>query len=88
MWMPLIPGSNGKFSTQRLAIGNVTKGSPADAAGLKLGDTIISVSNEKTSNPWRAQALLWQSPLGSMVPIEIVRNDRHQILNVKLSEHP
>ena len=88
MWMPVIPGSKGKFSTERLAIGNVTKGSPADAAGLKLGDTVISVSNEKTSNPWRVQALLWQSPLGSTVPIEIVRNDHHQILNVKLAEHP
>ena len=88
MWMPVIPGSKGKFSTERLAIGNVTKGSPADAAGLKLGDTIISVSNEKTSNPWRVQALLWQSPLVSTVPIEIVRNDHHQILNVKLGEHP
>jgi imidazolonepropionase-like amidohydrolase len=88
MWMPAIPGSKGNFSIQRLAIGNVTKGSPADAAGLKLGDTIISVSNEKTSNPWRVQALLWQSPLGSTVPIEIVRNDQHQILNVKLGAHP
>jgi S1-C subfamily serine protease len=88
MWMPVIPGSKGKFSTQRLAIGNVTKGSPADAAGLKLGDTIISVSNEKTSDPWRVQALLWQSPLGRTVPIVIMRDDKREILNVKLSELP
>jgi len=71
-----------------LIIGSVTKGSPAEVAGLKSGDSIISVGYEKTSNPWRVQALLWQSPLGSMVPIEIVRNDQHQILNVKLGEHP
>ena len=88
MWVPAIPGSNGKFSTQRLAIGNITKGSPADAAGLKLGDTIISVSNQKTSNPWRVQALLWQSPLGSTVPIGIMRDQKRQILNVKLGELP
>ena len=86
--MPAIPGSRGKFSTAKLAIGNVTKGSPADAAGLKLGDTIISVSNEKTSNPWRVQALLWQSPLGSTVPIEIMRDEKREIVNVKLRELP
>ena len=88
MWVPAIPGSNGKFSTQRLAIGNITKGSPADAAGLKLGDTIISVSNQKTSNPWRVQALLWQSPLGSTVPIGIMRDEKREILNVKLGKLP
>jgi hypothetical protein len=88
MWVPAIPGSNGKFSTQRLAIGNITKGSPADAAGLKLGDTIISVSNQKTSDPWRVQALLWQSPLGSTVPIGIMRDEKREVLNVKLGELP
>jgi cytosine/adenosine deaminase-related metal-dependent hydrolase len=86
--VPAIPRSKGKFSAPGLIIGSVTKGSPAEVAGLKSGDSIISVGYEKTSNPWRVQALLWQSPLGSMVPIEIVRNDQHQILNVKLGEHP
>src|SRR5579862_3847600 len=88
MWMPQIPGSKGNFSVSRLIVGSVTKGSPAAVAGLKPGDTIISVGSEKTSDPWRVQALLWQSALGRTVPIEIVRSEKHQIVNVKLSEHP
>jgi cytosine/adenosine deaminase-related metal-dependent hydrolase len=88
MWMPPIPGSKGKFSAPRVIIGSVTKGSPAEVAGLKSGDTIISVGSEKTSNPWRVQALLWQSAPGRTVPIEIIRDEKHQIVNVKLGESP
>ena len=83
-----IPGSKSKFSKRKLVIGSVAKGSPADVAGLKTGDTIIRVRNEKTNDPWRVQALLWQSAPGSTVPIEIVRDGKRQILNVKVSERP
>ena len=86
--MPAIPGSKGKFSASRLIIGSVTKESPAEVAGLKTGDTIIGVGNEKVTDPERVKALLWQSAPGHMVPIEIVRGERHQIVNVTLSEHP
>ena len=86
--MLAIPGSKGKFSAPKLIIGSVTKGTPAEVAGLKSGDTIIRVGSEKTSDPWRVQALLWQSPLGSTVPIEIVRDEKHQIINVTLNQRP
>ena len=86
--LPSIPGSKGKFSTARLIVGNVAKGSPADGAGLKPGDTIISVRNEKVDDPDRMKALLWQSEPGSTVPIEIVRDGKRQILSVRLGEYP
>jgi Amidohydrolase family/PDZ domain/Complex I intermediate-associated protein 30 (CIA30) len=86
--MLAIPGSKGKFSASKLIIGSVTKGSPAEVAGLKTGDTIVSVGNEKVADPERVKALLWQSAPGHTVPIEIVRDERHQIVSVKPSEHP
>jgi hypothetical protein len=85
--VPAIPGSKGRFSMVRLVVGSVTKGSPAQLAGLRTGDTIVSVGNEKTSDPRRVQALVWQLAPRSTVPIEILRDDHHHILSVKLGEH-
>lgn len=86
--MPAIPGSKGKFSTAKLVVGNVTTGSPADSAGVKSGDVLMRVRNEKVNDPERVKALLWQSEPGSTVPIEIVRDGKPKLLNIKLRELP
>jgi imidazolonepropionase-like amidohydrolase len=86
--MPARPGSKGNFSRRSLVVGNVTKGSPADRAGLKPGDTVTKVRNEKVNDAERVKALLWQSTPGSTVPIEILRDDKRQALNIEVSERP
>ncbi|HZC45871.1 MAG TPA: amidohydrolase family protein, partial [Candidatus Acidoferrum sp.] len=82
----LIPGSKGEYATQKLIVGNVAKGSPADTAGLKPRDVITSVRDERVNDPERVKALLWQVAAGSTIPIEIMRDGKPQTLEVKLGE--
>jgi len=86
--MPVIPGSTGRFSTHTILVAEVAKGSPADRAGLELGDTVTSFDNEKVTDSERVAALLMQSRPGSTVPIAIVRDGKQQTIQVQLAEQP
>lgn len=62
-------------SKKRVEIWRVTPGSPADAAGIKDGDEIISVDDENLQQTtFRKLTSLMEGPLGSKVRIAISRN--------------
>ena len=64
------PGS----PTSGAYIGGVRPGSPADAAGLRAGDVIVSVNGAPISNAAGLEAALSQAPAGSPVPISYQRD--------------
>lgn len=54
-------------------IGQVRSGSPADIAGLKKGDLVVSVQG-KTVASWDDMKSLVQDAAGSSIAVEVVRN--------------
>jgi S1-C subfamily serine protease len=55
-------------------VGGVRPGSPADAAGLRAGDVIVSVNGAPISNAAGLEAALSKAPPGHSVPISYQRD--------------
>jgi serine protease Do len=67
---------------------DVTKGSPAERAGLKPYDVIVEFDNDRISNDEDLiQGISSRSP-GMSAPVRVVRSGREQTLTVKLAERP
>jgi membrane-associated protease RseP (regulator of RpoE activity) len=64
---------------------NVERGSPAESAGLKAGDVIVKVGQERVANAtdWRR---LMRTRKGGPIGITVLRDKREQNLSLKLPE--
>ena len=77
-----LPNTSGALVT------NVQNNSPADKAGIKRGDTIISFEGQKISDPRSLQQAVTHTKVGSEVNLKIIRNGETITLGTTLSEHP
>jgi membrane-associated protease RseP (regulator of RpoE activity) len=59
---------------------------PESSLGIKAGDVILKVGDRKTSSPSQAFRVLQSYEAGETVPIEVVRKQKHQTLQVKIPE--
>lgn len=66
-------------------IGDVFKGQPADKAGLKRGDIVLSVDGKKTKNTNELRNRIAAIRPGKKVPIHILRNGKKKTLQVTLT---
>jgi membrane-associated protease RseP (regulator of RpoE activity) len=66
--------------------GHVEDGSPADKAGLRVGDILIQVDGEPVESSWDVTAAVRPKKDGESVGLEIVRGGRSQTLNATLAE--
>lgn len=64
---------------------NVDRGSPAESAGLKAGDVIVKVAQDRISNTsdWRR---LMRGQKAGPIAITILRDRREQTISIKLPE--
>ncbi|MCB8982236.1 MAG: trypsin-like peptidase domain-containing protein [Ardenticatenaceae bacterium] len=69
-----------------LLIVSAESGSPASAAGLTLGDTIVTLDNEKVRDHDDLLALLTGERVGTAVPVSIVRGGQVQQVQVTIGE--
>ena len=67
---------------------NVEEDSPADSAGLKSGDLIVTLNGRTVSNPGEIQDIFTDLEKGDEVEIEIIRHQQKQQLTVRLGENP
>ncbi len=74
-------GVAGWDGEQDVQIGQVVKGSPAEAAGLLPGDLLISVNKQPIDSALTVQQAIIHSA-GKPVQIELMRNDRLQTVSV------
>lgn len=64
----------------------VVEGSPADKAGLKENDTIVSFNGRRVDSMAELQRLMRETPAGRSVSVEIVRGGNQQTLTATLSK--
>jgi S1-C subfamily serine protease len=71
---------------QAIVVGSITTGSPADLAGLRLGDRIVALDGVHTSDLATLQGLMIESRIGKLVSVEVLREDRHLLVGVVPAE--
>ncbi len=71
-----------------LLIVSVEPGSPAEAGGLTLGDTITAIAGAPVRSHDELLAQLAADTVDQKVPVQILRGGEVQTLNVKIGERP
>jgi len=71
--------------TKGVLIGDVFKDQPADKAGFRRGDIVVSVDNKAVSNPNELKNAIANIRPGNKVPVEILRDGKKMTLHVTLS---
>ena len=69
-----------------VTVSDVTAGSPADQAGLKVGDTIVSVDNRPVKNGSELVADIAARKPGSKAAIGFIRNGKKQETTVTVAD--
>ena len=69
-------------------IGEVTKDSPAEEAGLKDGDVVVEFNGKKVTDSRHLRLMVSQTPPATKAPLKIIRDGKEQTLSVKLGELP
>jgi serine protease Do len=69
-------------------IRSVTPGGPADRAGIRQGDVVISVAGQPVTPDHTLAYLVSRQPIGSRIPIELIRQGRPQTVTVAVAERP
>jgi S1-C subfamily serine protease len=67
-----------------LRIDAVTKGKPADKAGMKKGDIITAIEGKKVGGIHDYMSRLQTLEVGQQVSVDIIRNDKPTVLIVQL----
>lgn len=66
----------------------VQLGTPAAAAGIQQGDVIVAVNGKPVTSDQTVSYLIANTPVGSRIPVEVVRNGRHLTIPVTVTERP
>jgi serine protease Do len=69
-------------------IRSVTPGGGAAQAGIQQGDVVISVDNKPVTPENSLAYLVSNLPVGSRVPVELIRNGQRRTVNVRIGERP
>ena len=70
------------------AVAAVEPKSPAAEAGVKPGDIVLSFDGEAITEPATLVLLLTRAPVGSEVPLEIIRAGEQQMITVRVGRRP
>ncbi|MFT3964826.1 MAG: Do family serine endopeptidase [Sphingobium sp.] len=77
-----LPKNRGEF------VQGVEPGKNADKAGIKPGDVIVRVNNREVTPDDTLSYIVSGLPIGSQVPIEIIRGGRRQTVTATVGERP
>ena len=66
----------------------VEPGKGAEKAGIKAGDVIVSVAGQEVSPEQNLSSIVASQPIGSRVPIVLIRNGQRQTVNAVVGERP
>jgi serine protease Do len=66
--------------------GDIYPGGPADAAGLKVGDIVLTLDGKPMENGRQLDVNLYRRPIGEKVTLEVDRNGKRLALDVMVIE--
>jgi periplasmic serine protease, Do/DeqQ family len=66
----------------------IAPGSPAERAGLKVGDIIVAVDSEKVREVRDLQFKIMKTPPGTEITLTILRGGKEQTIKAKVGEMP
>ena len=66
----------------------VTPGGPAAQAGLEQGDVVITVAGQPVTPDQSLAFLISQQPIGSSVPMEVIRDGQRRNVSIRIAERP
>ena len=69
-------------------VGGVTKGSPAEVAGIKQGDVIVGFDGKEIAEVHNLPPLVAATPVGKEVALMVLRDGKEQTLKVKVGQMP
>lgn len=69
-----------------VVIAGIVSKSPAEQAGLKQGDIILSINNQKVTKSEEVTELIVKSKIGAKIELKIIRNKAEQIITATLAE--
>jgi serine protease Do len=69
-------------------IRSVTPGGPADRAGIRQGDVVVSVAGQPVTPDSTLAYLVSRQAIGARIPMELIRNGQRQTVNVAVASRP
>lgn len=76
----------GLSETQGALVSNVVSDSPAERAGIRAGDVIVSVNGRGINNPNELRNQVGMARIGQRVRLELIRDGRRRTVNAEISE--
>ncbi len=61
---------------------------PAEAAGIQRGDVVVRVGGQEVTPENTLSFIVANTPIGSRVPVEVIRNGQRRTLSVTIGERP
>ncbi len=83
-----IAGALGMETAKGTLVSSVTRGSPAEAAGLVPGDVILSLGGEAVEDPRDLSLAVADLEVGSAAQLTVLRSGAEQVLDVTIGLHP
>jgi serine protease Do len=83
---PELAKSFGLEKPRGALVADVTKGSPADKAGVERGDVILSFNDTPIKDSHELPAVVAQTPVGERVTVTVLRRGREKSFTVTLGE--
>jgi serine protease Do len=83
-----LAGALGVPKNQGTIIRSVTPGGPAARAGIEQGDIITRIDGRPVTEEERLAVLVATLPVGTRVPIELLRNGQRRTVTITVAERP
>jgi serine protease Do len=85
---PEIAQAMGLKDTAGALVGEVTPGGPAEAAGMKRGDVIVSFNGREIGKMSDLPMAVAETPAGKAVEVKVIRDSKEMTLTMKVAEMP
>jgi hypothetical protein len=79
----IMPGGYNEDDKDGVLIGGITKGGPADKAGLKVGDRIVELAGKQVKNIQSYMFIMRGQKVGKEMDIAIIREGKKKALKIK-----
>jgi serine protease Do len=74
--------------TKGALVGEVVQGGPADEAGIKRGDVIISFDGKEVNKMSDLPFTVAETPVGKTVEVKVIRDGKDMTVHLKIAEMP